>query len=279
MGLINKTLTVVSIGAFLLYIVQLASTLLDLFYPTLNIPLVHPHPQPTDPEQVHRLAWEPGYEFQLSVYVSPRRTVTARTSDEFFETALLVWQSEIYALGNKRGARSQHQDAAGRSADGELPLMYTYDHHPRVDHTIEVELSDEFRAQNGSMLYAHAFVHNRRSVSWRMLPMAAGGSERVKAINFGDSQTLYAVTPLIRYMPKRVDRERHLLKGQPDDDNMDLTAGEGRTGGEAWVAHGKSRVAWEIVLEDHQFPLWKFPVDIAPFVRILKSSSNAQRER
>ncbi|KAJ2746996.1 biotin holocarboxylase synthetase [Coemansia sp. BCRC 34301] len=44
-----------------------------------------------------------------------------------------------------------------------------------------------------------------------------------------------------------------------------------------WVLHGKTRLSWEVVLEDHKFPEWSFPLDLAPYLRVGKKRGRKQR--
>ncbi|KAJ1888246.1 hypothetical protein LPJ81_006361, partial [Coemansia sp. IMI 209127] len=48
-------------------------------------------------------------------------------------------------------------------------------------------------------------------------------------------------------------------------------SGDGDVEEGVWVPHAKSRIHWEIVLDDIRFPEWTMPQDILPYLRVTKT--------
>ncbi|KAJ2139609.1 Cleft lip and palate associated transmembrane protein 1 [Coemansia sp. RSA 353] len=115
--------------------------------------------------------------------------------------------------------------------------------YPQFSTQLSVDIPDMQRVANSTALYAFLFV------------------QRAGPLNLNDPLTAYARAPLLDIRLRTADRKHSLLEnGAP-------TAPEP----EAWVPHGKTRLSWEIVLEDNRFPEWTMPLDIAPYLRINRS--------
>ncbi|KAJ1830145.1 Cleft lip and palate associated transmembrane protein 1 [Coemansia sp. RSA 2711] len=117
--------------------------------------------------------------------------------------------------------------------------------YPRHSKRLHVEIPEAQRAENGTSLFAFLFVQQ------------AGRAQA----DLGDPLLAYARAPLLSVRQRVVDRKRSLIDGDgPTEPDLG--------GGAAWVPHGKTRLSWEIVLEDNRFPEWRMPLDIAPLLRV-----------
>ncbi|KAJ1921430.1 Cleft lip and palate associated transmembrane protein 1 [Mycoemilia scoparia] len=233
--------------------------MLQLFYPTMHIPVIMPnsHAKSQSPESSHKLAWKPKHEFQLSLYLSTIPEITElKKRERFFYKSKLLWQSDSYLINTKR------------------------ENYPKVDESINVPFDDIFRTTNGSIFYIHAFVHDPKRMYWKPIPESQG--QKIALLNLNDPDTLYTVTPLIRHMPRIINTEHHLLSGKKaasaerdgeksnTDTKQEQQNHDDDKADDIWVPHIKSRIALEIMLEDHHFPAWQWPNDIIKHIRVIK---------
>ncbi|KAJ2720533.1 hypothetical protein GGI07_004537 [Coemansia sp. Benny D115] len=124
---------------------------------------------------------------------------------------------------------------------------------------VQINLPESVRTENGTQLYAYLAVQR------------ANGQKK-PFIDFEDEFAVFAKAPLTSMRQRVVDRKHSLLKGQTDDQALLPEAQEG-----PWVPHGKTRLQWEIVLEDNRFYDWRIPLDLAPHLRVLKESEDLDR--
>ncbi|KAJ2827410.1 hypothetical protein IWW50_001904 [Coemansia erecta] len=121
--------------------------------------------------------------------------------------------------------------------------------YPQFSASLKVRIPDAQRAENGTALYAFLIV------------------QRAGELDLGDPLAAYARARLLDVRQRVVDRKHSLIEGGGGPAEAEAEEG-------AWVPHGKTRLSWEIVLEDNQFPEWTMPLDIAPFVRVQRSGAD-----
>ncbi|KAJ2617864.1 Cleft lip and palate associated transmembrane protein 1 [Coemansia sp. RSA 1365] len=151
---------------------------------------------------------------------------------KFFNSSTCVWQLGPQNLSQKR---------------------------PRFASHIEIDIPSTLRETNSTSLYMFLFVRK------------AGQSSPHP--NIGDPLMAYARAQLISIRPRKINRKHLLIDGKSTDDHgqdKETDVEEYSTG--PWVPHGKSKLDWEIVLEDNQFSEWNMPLDIAPYLRTEKNN-------
>ncbi|KAJ2798315.1 hypothetical protein H4R20_004865, partial [Coemansia guatemalensis] len=156
---------------------------------------------------------------------------------EFFNSSSRVWHLGPQSLSQKR---------------------------PRYTSHLEVDIPSALRAANSTSLYMFLFVQKAGQLSPHP--------------NISDPLMAYARAQLISIRPRKIDRKHSLIDGkgagghQLDDESDEEEYSTG-----PWVPHGKSKLDWEIVLEDNQFPEWSMPLDIAPYLRTKKGKQLRNR--
>ncbi|KAJ2768807.1 Cleft lip and palate associated transmembrane protein 1 [Coemansia nantahalensis] len=124
---------------------------------------------------------------------------------------------------------------------------------PHFDMHLQVSIPEPMRTTNATSLYAFLFVQK------------AGQS--TPHPNLRDPRLAYARAELVQARPRRVDRKHSLVDGK-DAADQETSEPHGDHSAGPWVPHGKTRLSWEIVLEDNVFFGWRMPLDIAPYVRV-----------
>ncbi|KAJ2783223.1 Cleft lip and palate associated transmembrane protein 1 [Coemansia javaensis] len=122
---------------------------------------------------------------------------------------------------------------------------------PRFDTHMRISVPQAMRTANASALYAFLFVQQ----AGRAAPHP----------DLRDPLVAFARAQLIAARPRRINRKHSLVDGSaaaPDDE------AEGAYSAGPWVPHGKTRLSWEIVLEDNVFREWAMPLDMAPYFRV-----------
>ncbi|KAI7834973.1 cleft lip and palate transmembrane protein 1-domain-containing protein [Kickxella alabastrina] len=122
--------------------------------------------------------------------------------------------------------------------------------HPKFSDQVRVVLPDALRQQNGTELFAFLFVQRAGAV----FP------------DFGDKMAAVARTTLVSVRPRKINRKHALLEG--NESTVGKATEAEATEEAVWVPHGKTRVSWEIVLEDNWFYDWGFPLDLGPYLRV-----------
>ncbi|KAJ1736249.1 Cleft lip and palate associated transmembrane protein 1 [Coemansia biformis] len=130
---------------------------------------------------------------------------------------------------------------------------------PHFDIRLRVSIPEPMRTANVTALYAFLFVQK----AGLLAPHP----------DLRDPLIAYARAELVSARPRRIDRKHSLVDGRSPADRprADEVQGDYSTG--PWVPHGKTRLSWEIVLEDNQFPEWTMPLDIAPHLRIIRTKA------
>ncbi|KAJ1963706.1 Cleft lip and palate associated transmembrane protein 1 [Dipsacomyces acuminosporus] len=230
MGYINKALSLVAFVVFGWYMWNITRVALSLFYPAAHIPVLKPLPKLPAGTKYHRMSWREPFEYEASVYMSELDTFFPNT-DEFFSNSQLVWRVGPQSLSQR---------------------------HARFDTHLSIRLPETFRKTNGTSLYAFLFIQK------------AGQSDPHPDLY--DPNTVFARTQLTSIRPHVFDRKHALLgsKGESKEGREEKEAHHAELEAGPWVPHAKSRVHWEIVLEDHEFAQWTFPMDLAPYIRINK---------
>ncbi|KAJ2004259.1 Cleft lip and palate transmembrane protein 1 like protein [Coemansia thaxteri] len=131
----------------------------------------------------------------------------------------------------------------------------------RVDKKLAIALPDAVRVANGTTLYAFLFVQK----AGQMQPHPS----------LADEYAAYARAALTSVRLRQVS-QKHALLSVSSESKADSTQQE-LLENEAWIPHGKARLSWEIVLENHRFPEWSFPLDLAPYLRVSKHSGRRGR--
>ncbi|KAJ2575728.1 Cleft lip and palate transmembrane protein 1 like protein, partial [Coemansia sp. RSA 1836] len=127
---------------------------------------------------------------------------------------------------------------------------------------LTIALPNSVRTQNDTALYAFLFMQK----AGQMNPHP----------NLADEYLAYARAALTSVRRRQVER-KHALLGESSESKEDRQLSNALLEAGPWVPHGKTRLSWEIVLEDHKFPDWSFPLDLAPYLRVSKHRGRKQR--
>ncbi|KAJ2084446.1 hypothetical protein H4R24_000076 [Coemansia sp. RSA 988] len=128
---------------------------------------------------------------------------------------------------------------------------------PRYSSRLEIDIPSALRTTNSTSLYIFLFVQK------------AGQSSPHP--NTSDPLMAYARAQLINIRPRKINREHSLIDGKGADVHvLNSEAGQEEYNTGPWVPHGKSKLNWEIVLEDNQFDKLRIPPDIVPYLRMKK---------
>ncbi|KAI8319482.1 hypothetical protein GQ54DRAFT_299305 [Martensiomyces pterosporus] len=111
--------------------------------------------------------------------------------------------------------------------------------YPRFSKRVRIHLPESVRQNNGTTMYLHMFAQKAGQMNPHPLMQ--------------DMYMVFAHTELVA--------PRQLAAG-----------GNGQT-----VAHGMTKVVWELVLEDHQFSKWKVPLDLNRMVDLVYLSPKERR--
>ncbi|KAJ2708090.1 hypothetical protein FB645_000199 [Coemansia sp. IMI 203386] len=238
MGFIGKASSVLATGLFLWWTSRIAIIGLQLFYPTTHIPLLNPQPEVRPAALINDLAWSEPFEYAASMYISTMETFVFEP-EKFLSTSNLVWHIPPQSLANR---------------------------YPKFSESLRIPIPESVRTTNGTGLYAFLFI--QKAGSFTPDP------------DFGDKYAVLARAPLVSIRQREVDRKRLLLGKNRDNDegsSKDSSTKDGRVDDQEeqpWVPHAKTRLQWEVVLENNTFYDWRLPLDLAPFVRVHKDVSS-----
>ncbi|KAJ2514638.1 Cleft lip and palate associated transmembrane protein 1 [Coemansia sp. RSA 1939] len=155
----------------------------------------------------------------------------------FFNTSALVWQSGPQSISQRRLRLEKH---------------------------LNISIPDSMLTENRTNLYAMLFVQQ-------------AGQSRSHP-DTSDPYLAFAYASLTKSRQRVADKKHSLLAGKG---NGDAGSAEGSEDGgieeDAWVPHAKSRVHWEIVLDDVKFPGWTIPRDILPYFRVTTNTTHGKQ--
>ncbi|KAJ1818628.1 Cleft lip and palate associated transmembrane protein 1 [Coemansia sp. RSA 2675] len=234
MGLASKAVSLLAFGAFGWYLTRIALVALQLFYPTLHVPVLKPHVPLPPGTTFHTMAWQEPFRYEAAMYVSTMESFLPQ-SELFFNSSERIWHVGPESLSQRRA---------------------------RFDSRLSITLPESVRAENGTALYAFLFVQR----AGLMNPHP----------DLADEFVAYARAVLTSVRPRLVER-KHALLGESSEEVEDREQNNALLEAGPWVPHGKTRLSWEIVLEDHKFPEWSFPLDLAPFIRVSKYRGRKER--
>ncbi|KAJ2855594.1 hypothetical protein J3B02_002083 [Coemansia erecta] len=132
--------------------------------------------------------------------------------------------------------------------------------YPKFNQRLKIRLPESVRTINGTNLFAFLFI--QKAGSFTPDP------------DFKDKYSVLVRAPLVSIRRREIDR-KHLLLGTNSNSNRDAEnskIADQESG--PWVPHAKSRLQWEVVLEDNTFYDWRMPLDLAPFMRVHKVVSS-----
>ncbi|KAJ2811478.1 Cleft lip and palate associated transmembrane protein 1, partial [Coemansia sp. 'formosensis'] len=207
---------------------------MQLFYPTLHVPVLKPHVKLPPGTTFHAMAWQEPFEYEAAMYVSTMESFLPQP-EQFFDGSERIWHVGPESLSQRRA---------------------------KFDTTINIVLPEAVRTKNDTVLYAFMFVQR----AGKMNPHP----------DLNDELVAYARAALTSIRPREVER-KHALLGESSEDKEDREMNNALLEAGPWVPHGKTRVSWEIVLEDHRFPEWSFPLDLAPYLRVSKYRGRKDR--
>ncbi|KAJ2852682.1 Cleft lip and palate associated transmembrane protein 1 [Coemansia brasiliensis] len=221
-GRVSKVLSISAIVVFGWYMFTMVRLVLQLFYPTTHIPLIKPLPRVSKDAVVHRMAWQPPFEYDVRMYVSPLESFSDRSA--FLNQSQLVWNIDAQSIEQR---------------------------YPQFSTRLKIDIPDEQQMTNSSSLFAFLFVQRAKG-----------------QLDLSDPLLAYARAPLMSIRERIVNRKHSLIEGTSE------TTKDGESG--VWVPHGKTRISWEIVLEDNEFSAWMLPLDIVPLLRIRQSGKGQE---
>ncbi|ORY05131.1 cleft lip and palate transmembrane 1 [Basidiobolus meristosporus CBS 931.73] len=123
MGKLSSLVTLITVGAFVLYVGNAVTQIFYLFYPTFQVPFLS---TPITAEKYHKQYWPPDKTFDISVYTSTKQRF------QFFKSAKPIWKLE--------GLR--YEDS---------------------ERTEELSVRLPSSTRNNGTLYGHIFVHSSNS--------------------------------------------------------------------------------------------------------------------
>ncbi|KAJ1725532.1 Cleft lip and palate transmembrane protein 1 like protein [Coemansia erecta] len=238
MGLVGKASSVLAFGLFVWWIVRIAAISLRLFYPTTHIPIIDKKPEIRPDAVVHSLAWQEPFEYAASMYVSTMETFVYEP-EKFLNTSELVWHVPPQSLGQR---------------------------YPKFSESLTINLPESVRSHNGTRLYAFLLI--QKAGFFTPNP------------DFNDKYAVVARAELTGIRQRTTDRKHLLLTDSSAESDggthQDASAETKHDSAEPWVPHAKTRLHWEIVLEDNRFYDWRFPLDLAPHLRVNKQASGRE---
>lgn len=126
--------------------------------------------------------------------------------------------------------------------------------YPKFQTKLNVKLPESVRTANGTVtLYAFLFIQK------------AGYLQPHPSMDINSPIPVISRATLTSIKQRQVDR-KHLLVGGDEADKA-----KSRDIDPVWVPHGKTRLGWELVLEDHEFFNWDFPKDIVSYIKVYPS--------
>ncbi|KAJ2885747.1 hypothetical protein IWW38_005291, partial [Coemansia aciculifera] len=224
MGLVSKATSLLAFAVFGWYIVRISMLSLQLFYPSVHVPVLKPRVQLPPGTTVHDMAWQEPFEYEAAMYVSTMDAFLPE-SELFFNSSERVWHVGPESLARRRA---------------------------RFDSKLTIALTDAVRTQPDTELYAILFVQK----AGQMNPHP----------NTNDEYLVYARAKLTSVRRRQVDN-KHALLGESSESREGRQQSNALLEAGPLVPHGKTRLSWEIVLEDHKFPEWAFPLDLAPYLK------------
>ncbi|KAJ2709995.1 Cleft lip and palate transmembrane protein 1 like protein [Coemansia spiralis] len=126
--------------------------------------------------------------------------------------------------------------------------------HPHFDMRLQVSVPEPMRTANITSLYAFLFVQK--------------AGQATPHPDLRDRFAAYARAELVSARPRRIDRKHSLVDGKGANSQAEASEALGDYSAGPWVPHGKTRLSWEMVLEDNQFSEWRMPLDLAPHLRV-----------
>ncbi|KAJ1969434.1 Cleft lip and palate associated transmembrane protein 1 [Dimargaris xerosporica] len=90
MGYVGKSITVATVGLFVLYVGNLVFAIVSLFFPTVHFPYYNPAPPQSAQTQYHRPVFPPEQRFHAQVFVTPPKV----TPEELLDNYTPLWQTE-----------------------------------------------------------------------------------------------------------------------------------------------------------------------------------------
>ncbi|KAJ1829599.1 Cleft lip and palate associated transmembrane protein 1 [Coemansia sp. RSA 2599] len=139
-----------------------------------------------------------------------------------------------------------------------IPPQSLGQRYPRFSQRLRLPLPESVRTTNGTGLYAFLFVQNAATFT--------------PDPDFNDKYSVFARAPLVSIRQREIDRKHLLLGKDKEAENHKDVAADREN--EPWVPHAKTRLQWEIVLEDNTFYDWRMPLDLVPFMRVQKNVSS-----
>ncbi|KAJ2787459.1 hypothetical protein GGI15_000704 [Coemansia interrupta] len=239
MGLVGKASSVLAFGLFAWWIARIAAISLRLFYPTTHIPIIDKRPEIRPDTVGHSLAWQEPFEYAASMYVSTMETF-AYEPEKFLNTSELVWHVPPQSLSQR---------------------------YPKFSESLTIDLPESVRSHNGTRLYAFLLI--QKAGFFTPNP------------DFNDKYAVFARAELTK-IRQRTANHKHLLLGDSSAESGDKERGDDAstesksTSDEPWLPHAKTRLHWEIVLEDNRFYDWRFPLDLAPHLRVNKQTTGRE---
>ncbi|KAJ2844591.1 hypothetical protein GGI22_006826, partial [Coemansia erecta] len=236
-GLFSKALSVSAFALFAYYMLRLVLVAMHIFYPTTHIPLLRPTRATAPSKVTHRLAWQEPFEYEASMYVTAAHRLDIGPG--FFNASALVWKAGPQSISQRR-------------------IRLEKKH-------LNIAIPQSMRIENGTNLYAVLFVQK------------AGQSQPYP--NTSDTYLAVAFAQITKARQRAVDKKHALLTVKSSDDEVGIAdkhvpadgSRDGDVEVDVWVPHAKSRIHWEIVLDDIEFPEWTMPQDILPYLRVTKT--------
>ncbi|PVU94715.1 hypothetical protein BB561_002320 [Smittium simulii] len=268
MQILNKLSTIAVVAYALWNLQKFSVLLLNLFYPTLSIPIIKPIPYQDKLLPKHHIAWAENFQYLTSVYISEHPKIS---SYAFFDSAQLLYRSPVLSARHRTGLFSDSEllNTSNKNKPDVNSFSSSSSHLSKnsISQHLKVKLPERFWSNNGTVAYAHILVHSKNA----LLPNP-NNPELEPFVNLNDPFMIGSVSQLVEFRPRQIDQKLSLLKHAESEANI---VSQERIYKNFYEPHAKTRLSLEFVFENHRFSLYRFPSDIAPFIRLVHKKTDS----
>ncbi|PVV01198.1 hypothetical protein BB560_004394 [Smittium megazygosporum] len=241
MGIVSKLSSAVIFGYCGWIIIRLSILLFNLYYPSFSVKSLF---YAEEGLHKHHIAWDPSIQYYVSLYVSEN----SHLDSSFFDSADLAYRSPLLVVKSRSGVyfapSKDHRDR----------------HSPQkgfISEKVTLSLPEKFWALNKT-IYAHTFIHNKNSLVY-------SESLSTYIVNFEDPFLLGTSSQLISWKPRIIDNKLSLL----DKSESINLVNKQLLYKDLLEPHAKTRLVIDTVFDDFSFNEYRFPADIAPYIRLI----------
>ncbi|PVU91491.1 hypothetical protein BB559_004088 [Furculomyces boomerangus] len=243
---ISNIITYCTYAFGLWYLSRIFSIGVQLYYPSLHIPLINETPKQIRSLPKHDLAWKKTHNYLVSLYTSKSEKISGI---EFFETSDLVYRSQVFVPGD---GRFLYENIESNNKPKKISNG--------LDLNINITLPSDFYQKNENSMYLYAIIHQKENIVENI-------DNTSSAVDVFDPLVLVTSSKLVLSRERTKDTKVQLLDEKAMNEKRVVEPQQ-----VFHEPHAKTRVTLELVLERHRFPSWRFPSDIAPYIRVVRGS-------